>query len=280
MKTMTHWKLFPEKNPIPLWENPPAFDPALGQDPPTLTPYLIADGKTRGCVIVFPGGGYAMKAYHEAEPIARWLNRCGVHSFVLDYRVTPYHHPVPLQDARRAVRLVRSRAAQWGVDPDHIAVLGFSAGGHLAACLATMFDDGDPAAQDPVERFSCRPDAALLCYAVLDIAGISGPLGHEGSWRNLIGDRAIDEQLARELSPFMQVTPRTPPLFLWHTAADEAVPVENSLKMAAAARQAGVDVELHVYPHGRHGLGLARRMDAGRWTQEARAFLTNLDFSV
>lgn len=267
------WRRFPEKNPIDLWRDPPGFDPAAGQDPPTVTPYLLK-GPGRGCVIVFPGGGYAGKALHEAEPIARWLNSLGVSAFVLDYRVAPYRAPVPYLDAARAVRTVRTNAAEWGVDPDKIGVLGFSAGGHLAACAATMYDGGDPASPDPVERAGSRPDAAILCYPVISLRA---PFCHGGSRDNLLGPGA-DGPAADAWSPDLHARPGAPPMFLWHTFDDEAVPYHNSLRMASAARDAGARAELHVYPEGRHGLALAEGLDCGRWTGECAAFLRNLGF--
>ena len=266
------WHLFPEKNPVLLWEEPPGFDPSMGQDPPSITPYLLK-GQGRGCVIVLPGGGYSMKALHEAEPIALWLNSLGVSSFVLDYRVAPYRAPYPYLDAARAVRTVRTRANEWGIDPGKIGVLGFSAGGHLAACAATMYDRGDPGSADPVERASSRPDAAILCYPVISMAS---SFGHTGSRQRLLGD--VDDAAAAAWSPEQNIPADIPPLFLWHTAADAAVPFENSLTMAASARRTGGQVELHVYPEGCHGLGLAPDMDCGRWTDACAVFLRNLGF--
>lgn len=268
------WRKFPEKNPIDLWTDPPGFDPSAGQDVPTITPYLL-DGPGRGCVIVFPGGGYAGKALHEAEPVALWLNSLGVSSFVLDYRVAPYRAPIPYLDAARAVRTVRARAGAWGVDPCRIGVMGFSAGGHLAACAATMYDDGDSGSGDPVERVSSRPDAAVLCYPVTSLCE---NCCHGGSRNNLLGSAAADPETLAAWSPDKQIRSDVPSLFLWHTARDGDVPFQNSLRMAEAAQRAGGRVELHIYPEGEHGLGLAEGTDAGRWTAQCAAFLGNLGF--
>jgi acetyl esterase/lipase len=226
-------------------------------DQPKITAYLApADRATGAAVVVCPGGGYrVLAADHEGRQVAEWLNSLGVSAFVLQYRLGErYRHPAPLQDAQRAIRLVRSRAKEWGVDPARVGILGFSAGGHLASTAATHFDEGGRAdAADPVERQPSRPDFAVLCYAVISLVD---PVAHTGSRRFLLGDPA-DPALVEQLSNERQVTPRTPPTFLWHTADDASVPVENSILFFEALEKAGVPGELHVFPHGRHGLGLA-----------------------
>jgi acetyl esterase/lipase len=240
-----------------LWsDGAPGAVGAEAVDKPKITVYLApADRATGAAVVVCPGGGYrVVAADHEGRQIAEWLSSLGVSAFVLQYRLGErYRHPAPLQDAQRAIRLVRSRAKEWGVDPKRVGILGFSAGGHLASSTATHFDDGKPDAADPVERESSRPDFAVLCYAVISLLD---PRAHVGSRRHLLGDPA-DPALVELLSNERQVTPRTPPAFLWHTADDSAVPVANSLLFFEALREAGVPGELHVFPHGRHGLGLA-----------------------
>ncbi len=268
------WRKFPEKNPVDLWSDPPHFDSSIDQDEPTITPYLLK-GKSNGCIIVLPGGNFIRKSLHEAEPVAQWLNGLGIASFVLDYRVSPYHAPVPFLDVARAIRTVRARADEWGIDPCKIGVLGFSAGGHLAACAATMHDNGDPTSDDPIERVSSRPDAAVLCYALTDL------ISHEsdsGTLKNLFGEDHGDTALQAAWSPAHNVDSNISPIFLWHTAKDTSVPIENSFKMATAAKNAGGQVELHIYPDGRHGLGLADNMDAGRWKSACASFFSNLDF--
>ena len=205
----------------------------------------------RGTVIVCPGGGYHVLADHEADPIALWLNQAGLPAFVLRYRVAPHHHPAPLEDASRAVRLVRSRAAEFNVRPDRIGILGFSAGGHLVTTLATHFDPGKPQAADPVERVSSRPDAVIAGYPVVSLETFR----HEGCLANLLGEN-WPEQVLHDLSNDLHVTAETPPTFLWHTAADEVAAVEQSILYARALQRNGVPFELHVFPHGAHGLGL------------------------
>jgi acetyl esterase/lipase len=240
-----------------LW--PDGAPGALGAeavDQPRITVYLApAEKATGAAVVVCPGGGYAVVAAdHEGKQVAEWLNSLGVSAFVLQYRLGPrYHHPAPLQDAQRAIRMVRAGAEDWGVDPARIGILGFSAGGHLASSAATHFDDGDPATADPIDRQPCRPDFAVLCYPVISLGTVAV---HSGSRKNLLGEEP-DPALVWEMSSELQVTPRTPPTFLFHTDDDAAVPVENALLFFQAMKRAGVPGELHVFAHGRHGVGLA-----------------------
>ena len=254
-------------------------DGELRSAAPTLQPYLLADGsplgRRPGLVVVCPGGGYANLAPHEAEPVARWLNAAGVAAAVLRYRVAPHRHPAPLLDVQRAIRTVRHRAEQWGIDPGRVAVLGFSAGGHLAATAGTHYDAGDPGAADPVERQGCRPDALILCYAVISLVADQ----HPGSLANLLGPEP-PAALRRELSAELQVTERTPPAFVWHTADDAAVPAGHSLGFCAALARCGVPYELHVYEHGRHGLGLASGDGrVGEWPRAAAAWLAGMGYA-
>jgi acetyl esterase/lipase len=177
----------------------------------------------------------------------------GISGFVLKYRLGPkYHHPVELEDAQRAIRLVRSRAAQWNLDPKRIGILGFSAGGHLASTAATHFDSGSASALDPIDRAGSRPDLAILVYPVISM---QEPYAHVASRTNLLGADP-DHELEKSLSNDLQVTPNTPPCFVVHTADDHTVPVENSLLFVMACRKNGVPVELHVFEHGPHGFGL------------------------
>jgi acetyl esterase/lipase len=241
-----------------LW--PDGAPGALGDgavDKPKLTLYPApADEANGAAVVVCPGGGYGhLASDHEGKQVAEWLNSLGVSAFVLQYRLGPrYHHPAPLQDAQRAIRLVRARAAEWHVDPTRVGIMGFSAGGHLASTAATHHDDGRLDSPDPIERQGSRPDFAVLAYPVITL---DGPSAHGGSRRNLLGDPA-DPALVELLSNERHVTDRTPPTFLFHTADDPTVPVENSLLFFAALQKAGVPVELHIFAHGKHGVGLAQ----------------------
>ena len=260
---------------LKLWEKTPLFDAAYGQPEPTLTPFLLPGDEARGAVIVCPGGAYVMKADHEGAPVAQRMNELGFHAFVLDYRVAPYRHPVPLMDAQRAIRFVRYHAQEWHIKPDKIAILGFSAGGSLVCTAATLWDAGDVAAVDPIDRVSSRPDAFVPCYPVASL----GQFWHEGSAYNLLGEELNPAQLRRLTAEF-QVNESTPPAFLWHTAEDGAVPVENSLRLAKALVAHNVPVSMHVFPYGPHGVGLGdeRSPLAEQWRALLGDFLNTLGF--
>lgn len=191
---------------------------------------------------------------HEGRQVANWLNSVGVTAFVLKYRLGPkYRHPVELGDAQRAIRIVRSRAQEFGVRPDRIGMLGFSAGGHLASTAATHFDAGTAQAPDPVDRVSSRPDFLILGYPVISF---DPAIGHTGSVRSLLGEKP-DPALIQLLSNDLQVTAETPPTFIFHTNADTGVVAEHSVRFYLALRKANVPAELHVFETGPHGVGLA-----------------------
>lgn len=244
---------------FPLWSgDAPHAAGAAEKSTPTLQPYLPEPRTATGAaVVVFPGGGYGHLAKdHEGVQIGRWLSQSGVAAFVTHYRHAPeYHHPVPLEDAQRAIRTVRARAKEWKVDPDRIGVLGFSAGGHLAATTGTLFDGGKPEADDKIDQASCRPDFMILLYPVIAMAK---PYGHMGSRRNLLGPEPADE-LVKKMSPELQVTGHTPPAFLVHTSTDTVVPSQNSVLFYMALRKAGVPAEMHIFEQGPHGFGLGRQ---------------------
>lgn len=243
--------------PIRLWETDAPG--ALGQrvqDIPTLTPFPADPAKNTGAsIIVLPGGGYGHLAEHEGTGYAEWFAAHGVTAFVLKYRLgtNGYRHPAMLNDIARAMRLVRAFAKRDGRDPARVGVIGSSAGGHLAATIATHFDAGKADATDAVERESSRPDLAILCYPVITF----GEFAHAGSKKNLLGDNP-DPELVKFLSIELEVTKDTPPCFLWHTVEDKTVPVENTLLFAAALRHAGGLPSVHIYEKGAHGLGLGR----------------------
>lgn len=242
---------------VPLWPN--SAPGALGNDDsdrPTLTIYLPwekAEGRT--AVIVCPGGGYGMLAdNHEGRQVANWLNSLGIAAFVLKYRLGPrYHHPIELGDAQRAIRTVRAKATEYGVAPNRIGIMGFSAGGHLASTAGTHFDAGNSGDTDPIQRVGSRPDFLVLGYPVISF---TAPFTHRGSARNLLGDNP-DPKLLENLSNELQVTAQTPPTFLFHTNADTGVPPENSVVFYLALKKAGVPAELHIFEKGPHGVGLA-----------------------
>jgi acetyl esterase/lipase len=259
-----------------LWSGKaPGATGSGSEDRPRLTPFLVTAPKPSACVIVCPGGGYGGRAPHEGEPNARWLNSAGVSAFVLDYRVSPYRHPIPLGDAQRAIRTVRHMAKAYNIDPNRIGILGFSAGGHLAVSAATLFDSGNPKAKDPIDRQSSRPDALIACYPVVTF----GEWRHDGSMQNLLGSGNPSEEMRRALSLETRVTPQTPPTFIWATADDGAVPVENSLMLASALSRARVPFQIQVFPHGNHGLGLAAEDPTVRqWTDLCARWLIDIGF--
>jgi acetyl esterase/lipase len=265
---------------MPLW--PDGAPGALGKadkDIPTLTAYLPApDLATGAAIVVCPGGGYGGLAGHEGADYALFLNQQGIAAFVLKYRLgsAGYRHPRMLEDAARAVRLVRAKAEMWKVDPKRVGIMGSSAGGHLASTLLTHFDAGKADAIDPIDRESSRPDLGILCYAVITL----GDKTHQGSKNNLLGKDPSPE-MVKFLSNELQVTKDTPPCFVWHTAEDKAVPVENSLQFAAALQKNGVPFDLHVYQKGRHGIGLADKApftNAHPWSRDLVFWLKEQKF--
>jgi acetyl esterase/lipase len=261
-----------------LW--PHGAPGALGdeaKDKPKLIVYVPDRDKANGAaVVICPGGGYgALAMNHEGHDIARWLNSLGVAAFICDYRHRGkgYSHPAPMQDVQRAIRTARARGDEFGIDPKRIGVLGFSAGGHLASTAATHFDKGRADADDRIERVSCRPDFAVLCYAVI---AFDEPYTHRGSQDNLLGKDA-NADLVRSMSNEKQVTPETPPTFLWHTDEDTGVPSENSVEFYLAMRRNKVPAELHIYRQGRHGIGLgADVIGASGWSEACAAWMKGL----
>ena len=242
---------------LPLWSG--AAPGALGTDDtdiPVITVYLPRTvAANTPAVVICPGGSYrALASNHEGRQVASYLNSLGVAAFVLRYRLGPrYHHPIELGDAQRAIRLLRSHATDWRLDPARIGIVGFSAGGHLAMTASTRFDNGSAAAIDVVDRVSCRPDFAVLGYPVISM---TEEWTHKGSRTMLLGD-SFDPELAKTLSGERAVTKDTPPTFLFQTTEDTVVPAENSVHYYLALRKAGVPAEMHVFEKGPHGVGLA-----------------------
>ena len=246
----------PAPREVLLW--PDGAPGALGtedSDRPSLTIYLAARTAVPTGVVVAPGGGYgALANDHEGRQVAAYFNAMGVSAFVLRYRLGPrYHHPIEIGDASRAVRYVRAMAGELKIAPDRIGLMGFSAGGHLAATTATLANAGRPDDADPIERVSSRPDFLILGYPVISF---DPAIAHMGSRRNLLGDNP-DPALVTLLSAENQVTPTTPPTFLFHTTADAGVPAENSVRFYLALKAAKVPVEMHIFENGPHGVGLA-----------------------
>lgn len=236
---------------IKLWEKTtaPYYDEKKGPEP-YMVPYIIKDSSA--CVVIAPGGAYIGKSSElEGTLIAEMLNKNGISAFVLDYRVKPYCYPTMLEDVKRAIRKARFLSGEYGYDENKIAVLGFSAGGHLASMALTHFDLGKTDGDD-IDRISSRPDLGILCYPVISL----GKYTHPETKSCLLGDKINDEALAFELSGENSVKKDTPPCFIWHTAEDGAVAVENSILFANALRAKNIPFELHIFPYGPHGLGL------------------------
>jgi acetyl esterase/lipase len=216
---------------------------------------------------------------HEGHQIAQWLNSFGVAGFIVQYRHSAsgagYRHPAPLQDAQRAIRTVRSRAREWGVDPGRIGIIGFSAGGHLASSAATHFNESFYAPKDNIDAASCRPDFAILVYPVISF---TEPFTHTGSRKNLLGANA-DAKLIEEMSSEKQVTPQTPPTFLIATWEDKVVPAENSIAFYLALRRAKVPAEMHIFLKGPHGFGLGQKLaGASAWPGLCRTWMEESGF--
>jgi acetyl esterase/lipase len=239
---------------------------------PALTVYPPAVDRANGtAVIICPGGGYGRLAVdREGEQTARWLNTLGVTGFVLTYRLAEFGHPAPLQDVLRAVRLVRSQAARYHIRPDHIGVMGFSAGGHVAASAGTLFDHALGRTGADLDRVSARPDFLVLMYPVITM---DGPSAHAGSREGLLGRHPAAADVAL-MSVERQVTAGTPPTLLIHTQDDAVVPVGNSILFYEALTRAGVPADMYLFQHGEHGMGMRPGLGtASGWPQRAEEWL-------
>ena len=226
---------------------------------PYIETYILSGNRKRGAVLICPGGGYGHTSEREAEPIAMQFTAKGYHAFVLYYRVAPNRHPKPLLDVSRAMCIIRENAEKWNIESNKIALCGFSAGGHLAASLGVHFDK-PWLEREGIVIGKNRPDAMILAYPVITMKEFA----HIGSRNNLLGENP-DEKLINEMSLETQVSEKTPPTFIWHTAEDGSVPVENSLLFASALQKNKIPFELHIYPYGPHGLSLANHeTDNGR----------------
>lgn len=261
---------------IRLWQG--AAPGALGEgddDIPDLAVYPAAS-PTGGAVVVCPGGGYGGHAPHEGEPLAIWLNSLGITGAVLKYRLGPkYRHPVMLGDVSRAIRTLRSSGKSWGIDPAKVGVLGFSAGGHLAATVSVHYDGGDPSNSDPIERAGSRPDVSILIYPVVSF---DQPHTHVGSRENLLGPDP-DPSLVTLLSCEQHVSPHTPPTFFALASDDTPVPPENSLYYALALGRAKVPYEMHLYESGGHGFGMGTGDESlSRWPDDCALWLKRHGF--
>jgi len=232
---------------ITLYENELSYNDAAPGGNPQVAEFLTESWYPLPAVIVLPGGAYRNHAAHEAEPIAEFYKSCGFHAFVLRYRLLPNLYPAALCDVQRLIKYLRANATQLKVDPDKIFVLGFSAGGHLAANSAVAEDVCRLG--DGLDEQNHRPNGVLLCYPVVNT-------GHSCVVNIAGGDAAVCEKLCID----KRITDDTPPMFIWHTAEDATVSVQQSLSLASALREHKIPFQLHVFPHGSHGLGLARHL--------------------
>ena len=254
---------------IPLWpdQTAPYSEFSPGQDQPSVREFAVSGA--RSAMVICSGGGYGCKVAHEKDPIAKIYEQAGIAGYILDYRVKPCHYEAPLSDVKRAIRLVRSMGYE------NVGVVGFSAGGHVCCSAATLYDAGDPEADDPIERISSRPDAFISSYSVVSF--VSFP--HQGSLKNLMGEHSADYDLLRRFSAELHVTADTPPGFIWHSCGDRTVPVENSIRLALAMAEAGAPFECHIFPGGCHGAGVASPDEnAEKWAPMSIAWLRALGF--
>lgn len=218
---------------------------------PQILPFFIPGEEKRPCILICPGGAYKFTSPREAEPVARAYNAHGFHALVLHYRTAPHKHPAPLLDLSNTLSLLRRYAEELKILKNQIIVCGFSAGGHLAASLGVHWDQKYLKNSICIKKGLNRPDGIILSYPVIS----SGKFAHRGSFRNLLGKKPSAD-LMQEMSLEIQVSKKTPPCFLWHTAEDSAVPIENSLLFASALSRHKIPFELHTYPFGAHGLSL------------------------
>ena len=235
--------------------------PGADTEAPEITYYKPLRKASDAAIVIFPGGAYTIRGDHDGEGYARLLNSYGISAFVVSYRVAPAHFPDELLDARRAVRFVRANAEEFGIDTDKVAVMGSSAGGHLAALLATYRGEIVGEGVDEIDKIDYIPDAQILCYPVISS---DESIFHEDSYRCLLGDLYNEKE---RFSPELIADKTAPEAFIWHTSDDGAVNVENSYRYATALRRLGVPCEVHVFPNGPHGLGLAtERPHVAQWT--------------
>lgn len=254
---------------IPLWTGEA---PYTADSPDRLQPSVkeFRIDSSRGAVIVCPGGAYVEKCAYEGDPVCAMLNAAGISAYTLDYRVYPCNLLAPLADVNRAVRLVRS------LGYEKVGVLGFSAGGHLSCCAATLYDAGNPDAEDPIERYSSRPDAFVPCYALTGLRQFPALYKH----LPILAGRADDPEIIHMFSSEENVTPDTPPAFIWHTAADEIVPVRSSLLLADALAANNVPFKLVIFPEGRHGLALSGEIpEVAEWAPMCQNWLIAQGFA-
>ncbi len=260
---------------LKLWENgTPYYDPSFGQEEPFLEFFPCEAPGKHSCFIVCPGGGYEFLAEPEGNPIAHQLNIMGFSALVLNYRIAPYHSPAMIADVTRAVRYARYHADKLNISPEHIGIIGFSAGGHAAITALEHFDEG-AVCGDEIDSMSARPDIGVLCYPVVSL----GETTHKGTCINFAGDRINDPDFIKKYSGECSVRADMPPVFVWHDIDDPTVPVRNSVDLAKALTEASIPYELHIFPSGKHGISLARHISgAGQWIRLLGVWLDRMKF--
>lgn len=248
---------------IKLWENVIPYFDEENDTPNSMSAYFTQTWKKVPAVVILPGGGYRGRSVHEGDDIARFYESCGFHAFVVDYRLAPNKFPAPMADAQRAIKIIRKNADDWAVDENRIFVVGFSAGGHLASSVVTMEDFSKIG--DEYDDINCKPTGAILCYAVTSAMDEDGRVVE--CVQNMF-DSSIEP--CEKYTTYKLVDEKTCPCFLWHTSEDECVDVIQSLKFAAALAKNKIPYEMHIYPHGPHGLGLAKVWtDIRNWAQQS-----------
>lgn len=243
------------------------------RETPHITTHLINSVTPKPAVLIVPGGAYMTRARHEGLPVAQWLNSIGFSAFILNYRHGPFRQPIPLLDAQRAMRYIRHHAKRFNILPNAVGILGFSAGGHLAASLSTIGNrDWFPEdyISDEIDALSAVPNASILCYPLISMRNKA----HNWSRLNLLGKHATSDVVS-QWSPENHVSPSTPPTFLWTTKTDLVVPYEHTLWYQDALKSHNVPHEVHVFNGGQHGLGLAlQHEDVSKWTSLCAAWLS------
>lgn len=259
-----------------LWKE----TPGMCEETPRITAYVPEKKKYRGAIVVLPGGGYGCRADHEGDGYARFLADNGMTAFVVDYRVSPHRFPLPLLDARRAMRYVRYNAEKYGIDKTKVAIMGSSAGGHLAAMTSTYYEPIEFEGIDEIDNENFVPNAQILCYPVIKLLGAG--VAHLDSGMNLLGaERQV--RMGESLSPDLIATEKAPKAFIWHTFEDGCVNVLNSIDYAKKLKEVGVETEMHIFPRGGHGMGLAIgdtpvHKNVSQWADLLLNWLTLIEF--
>ena len=242
-----------ENNTVNLWSKASMSGKVKLSKEPSITYYEAKEKRSDGAFVILPGGGYSILSDYEGKGYAEYLNSCGINAFVVDYRVAPNCFPLPLLDARRSIRFVRHYAEMYEINPNKIAVMGSSAGGHLAALVSTYRSELEGENLDETDKEDYIPNYQVLAYPVINFSDLN--VVHCGSVQNFIGNNPLDT--AKTVDPILIADRYTPPAFIWHTSDDDCVNVKNSLLYGAKLRDLEIPFEMHIYPNGPHGLGLA-----------------------